>query len=164
MEKKKANRIFITGFLGSDRNSLAEKIAGKLGYRAMDLDAEIEKEDGRSIQRICMIMGEHEYRNKEYEMLEKLASVDSIVVSCGDGVLLDDMSREILSQNQVIIADAQLDPEELWEKVKTQKNLPYAFMQMDDDAVRKEKFMDLYWRRKELYDRFQGGFDYDIQS
>lgn len=152
---KKANRIFVTGFLGSDRKAEAEKLAAELGYQAIDLDAEIEKEDGRSVQRICMTMGEHEYRNKEYEMLERLASMEDIVVSCGDGVLLDDMSRGILSEHQVVIADAELGAEELWEKARNQKHLPYAFMQMGDDATRKEKFMALYQRRRELYQEFQ---------
>ncbi len=155
MGNEQGNRIFVTGFLGSDRKSLAEKLAAERGYRVMDLDTEIEKTDGRSIQRICMTMGEHEYRNKEYETLEKMASMERIVVSCGDGVLLDDMSREILSKNQVVIADAELGPEELWEKAKDQKNSPYAFMQMGDEAVRREKFMALYQRRRNMYQEFQ---------
>ena len=147
--------IFVTGFLGSDRKGLAEKLAAELGYRAMDLDTEIEKADGRSVQRICMTMGEHEYRNKEYETLEKLTSMERIVVSCGDGVLLDDMSREILSQNQVVIADAELGPEELWEKAKGQTGIPYSFMQMGDETARREKFMVLYQQRKGMYQEFQ---------
>lgn len=155
MGKEQGNRIFVTGFLGSDRKGLAEKLAAERGYRAMDLDAEIERADGRSVQRICMTMGEHEYRNKEYETLEKLNSLEEIVVSCGDGVLLDDMSRGILSENQVVIADAELGPEELWEKAKAQKDIPYAFMQTGDEAARREKFMDLYQRRRDMYQEFQ---------
>ena len=65
-------RIFVIGFMGSDRKGTAENIAKELDYQLVDLDREIEQEDGRSIQRICMTMGEHEYRNKEYESLEKL--------------------------------------------------------------------------------------------
>lgn len=91
-------RIFVIGFMGSERKGTAEKIAKELNYRLVDLDREIEQEDGRSIQRICMTMGEHEYRNKEYESLEKLAGQNRIVVACGDGTILDEMSREILKK------------------------------------------------------------------
>ncbi|MCB6993910.1 hypothetical protein LI177_10500 [bacterium 210820-DFI.6.37] len=154
MEQKNASRVFVTGFLGSDRKGTAERLAQELGYDLIDLDREIEKKDGRSIQRICMMMGEHEYRNKEYEMLEDLSQENNIVVCCGDGIIFDDMNREILMKNQVLIADAELSAEELWEKAKNLTDSVYAFMHQTDEALKKEKFMELYWQRKDLYSRF----------
>ena len=154
MKHKKAPRVFVTGFLGSDRHAAAEKLAAELSYRLIDLDREIEKKDGRSVQRICMMMGEHEYRNKEYELLETLALQDEIVVCCGDGIIFDDMNREILENNQVVIADADLSPEELWENAKGLTNSVYAFMHQTDEVMKKEKFMELYRQRKDLYSRF----------
>lgn len=154
MKHKKAPRVFVTGFLGSDRHSAAEKLAADLGYSIVDLDHEIEKKDGRSVQRICMMMGEHEYRNKEYELLETLSQQEGIVVCCGDGVIFDDMNREILEKNSVFIADADCSPEELWEKAKCLTDSVYAFMHQSDESIKKEKFMELYRQRKYLYDRF----------
>lgn len=154
MDKKTASRIFVIGFMGSDRKGTAEKLAKESGYRLIDLDEEIVKEDGRSIQRICMMMGEHEYRNKEYEMLQKLALEDNIVVCCGDGVIFDDMNREILSSNTVEVADGNLDPETLWQRASKLTDSPYAFMHQENDSVKKEKFMELYQQRKELYEQF----------
>ena len=102
-----------------------------------------------------MMMGEHEYRNKEYEMLEKLSEREKIVVVCGDGVILDDMSREILRENQVVLADWEKTPQQLWEQAeKQQADFPYAFMNQPDTALKKEKFMDLYEQRKNLYNTF----------
>lgn len=154
MEQKKAPRVFVIGFLGSDRHGTAEKLAAELSYRLVDLDREIEKKDGRSVQRICMMMGEHEYRNKEYELLETLALQDKIVVCCGDGVIFDDMNRDILKKNQVVIADADLSPEELWERAKNSTDSVYAFMHQADEVLKKEKFMELYRQRKDLYSCF----------
>lgn len=154
MDRKEAPRIFVIGFMGSDRKGLAEKLASQLGYRALDLDEEIEKKDGRSILRICMMMGEHEYRNQEYEMLSALAAETGIVVSCGDGVILDDMNREILEQNKVVVADADLSAETLWEQAAGEKGLPYAFLLEKDDSFRKERFLSLYEQRKPLYNQF----------
>lgn len=155
MEEKKAPRVFVIGFMGSDRKGLGEKLAAELGYELLDLDREIEREDGRDIRRICMMMGEHEYRNKEYEMLEKLSEREKIVVVCGDGVILDDMSREILRENQVVLADWEKTPQQLWEQAeKQQADFPYAFMNQPDTALKKEKFMDLYEQRKNLYNTF----------
>lgn len=109
-------RIFVIGFLGSDRKAAARQLAEDLNYQEVDLDEEIEKKDGRSISRICMTMGEHEYRNQEYQMLSELSEKRGIVVCCGDGVVLDDMSLELLKQNTVVVADAELTASELWEE------------------------------------------------
>lgn len=148
-------RIFVIGFMGSERKGTAEKIAKELNYRLVDLDREIEQEDGRSIQRICMTMGEHEYRNKEYESLEKLAGQNRIVVACGDGTILDEMNREILEKNCVIIADRETPVEILWERARAdQESSPYAFMHQSDDKLKKEKFINLYEQRKSLYNQF----------
>ena len=61
--------IYVIGFMGSDREGAAAKVSEEKGLPLYDLDREIEKRDGRSIQRLVMTMGEHELRNKEYETL-----------------------------------------------------------------------------------------------
>lgn len=143
-------RIFVTGYMGSDRRGLAEKLAAELSYELIDLDAEIEKADGRTIQRLCMMMGEHEYRNKEYEMLQTLKDRENIVVLCGDGIIFDDQNREVLEANKVVLADADTDVGVLWERAKDEKSLPYAFMNFGGDE-RKAKFIELYEQRKDIY-------------
>ena len=150
MTYKNSPRIFVTGYMGADTRTLAEQIAAEMNYEMIDLDAEIEKADGRSIQRICMLMGEHEYRNKEYEMLQSLKNREGIVVLCGDGIIFDDQNREVLAANTVVVADAAADTDELWERAKDLKGLPYAFMNFGGDE-RKEKFIELYEQRKEIY-------------
>lgn len=150
MTYKNSPRIFVTGYMGADTRGLAEKLAAELSYELIDLDAEIEKEDGRTIQRICMLMGEHEYRNKEYEMLQTLKDRDGIVVLCGDGIIFDDQNREVLEANTVMLADPDTDIEILWERAKDMKDLPYAFMNFGGDN-RKEKFIALYEQRKDIY-------------
>ena len=150
MTYKNSPRIFVTGYMGSDTRALAEKITAELNYEMIDLDAEIEKADGRTIQRICMLMGEHEYRNKEYGMLQSLKDREGIVVLCGDGIIFDDQNREVLQDNTVVLADADTDIEILWERAKNLKNLPYAFMFFGGDE-RKQQFIDLYEQRKEIY-------------
>ena len=150
MTYKNSPRIFVTGYMGADTRGLAEQLASETGYELIDLDAEIEKTDGRTIQRICMLMGEHEYRNKEYEMLQSLKDREGIVVLCGDGIIFDDQNREVLQDNCVVLADADMDIETLWERAKDLKNLPYAFMFFGGDE-RKQQFIELYEQRKAIY-------------
>lgn len=147
-----AKRIFVTGYMGSDRRGLAEKLAAELSYELIDLDKEIEAADGRTIQRMCMMMGEHEYRNKEYEMLQTLKDRENIVVLCGDGIIFDDQNREVLEANKVVLADPDVDVEILWDRAKDEKGLPYAFMNFGGDE-RKQQFIELYQQRKPLYEK-----------
>lgn len=150
MTYKDTPRIFVTGYMGADTRGLAEEIASETGYELIDLDAEIEKLDGRTIQRICMLMGEHEYRNKEYEMLQSLKNREGIVVLCGDGIIFDDQNREVLEANTVALADADTDINVLWDRTKDLKGLPYAFMNFGGDE-RKAQFIELYEQRKDIY-------------
>ena len=150
MTYKNSPRIFVTGYMGAATRQLAEQIAAETGYELIDMDAEIEKADGRTIQRICMLMGEHEYRNKEYEALQSLKAREGIVVLCGDGIIFDDQNREVLQDNCVVLADADTDIDTLWERAKDQKGLPYAFMNFGGDE-RKKQFTELYEQRKDIY-------------
>ena len=96
--------IFVTGFYGAPADKLARETSEQKGLELIVLDELIEKKDGRTIQKISMLMGEHEYRNKEYEALEEISSAyeknpASAVILCGDGVLHDAMSAAIIKKH-----------------------------------------------------------------
>lgn len=64
--------VFITGYFGAPIREEADRLASCKGWRVLDLDRAIEAADGRSIARLCMMNGEHAYRNAEYEQVRKL--------------------------------------------------------------------------------------------
>ncbi len=143
----KSDKIYVTGFIGSRRKQLAQELADKYGYEYIDIDKRIEASDGRSIKRICMMEGEHSYRNKEYEILKNLESETGFVAACSDGIALDDMCADILKRSTVYIADEELDVENLWEQALSDEEIPYAFL-MEKDYGR---FCSLYEMRKNIY-------------
>lgn len=156
--------IFVTGFFGTPVKETAEQVAMEKGFDLLSLDDEIERSDGRSILRICMIMGEHEYRNKEYEMLVKLTGAaeagDSgrgVVIYCGDGVLNDEMSRQLISDHQLIIAGENMTPLQLWENARTITDSPHAFMHFGDEETKKQAFMELLERQRRLLGTSKNG-------
>lgn len=158
----KQNIIFVTGFFGAPVMESAQHLAKKKGYSFLSLDAEIEKEDGRSIQRICMMMGEHEYRNKEYEALLKIienppcdtslpAVKPGLVVCCGDGVLLDDMSRDLILRHSLLVIGADLPKETLWQNAKKDQNTYHAFMHFGTEEKRHTLFNALLEKQSALF-------------
>lgn len=174
------NRIFLIGYMGSGKTTVSKILSRKTGASFVDMDQEIEKAEGMPIRKMFIKFGEHEFRNKESELLDKLCHVtsavdimagevtgeqkvldkvskyedftsrnDNLIVSCGGGVILDDLNRQILHRQYTIFLDA--DPEKLFERVNGDDNRPFAFMDIDDENERRQKFLDLYKKREPLY-------------
>lgn len=162
--------IFVTGFFGAPLGEIAGRLAADEGAELISLDEEIQRYDGRSVLRICMLMGEHEYRNKEYEALQRLTEDDAArigdscpddgsdpvttVVLCSDGVLHDDMSAEIIKNHDLVIAGRDMDREELWQNASSADSTYHAFMTLRDEAARRRAFDELLDRQQQLFSRF----------
>lgn len=153
----KKNIIFVTGFIGSDRIGLARRLAAQNGMEFVSLDDEIEAKDGRSVRRIAMMMGEHEVRNKEHEAAKGLLEREGLVVACSDGIILDDECLSLLAKGNVVIADGDLTPEQLWEQAKADPNPAYAFLSASlsdaDEREQYQRFLALYQARMPIYRR-----------
>lgn len=149
--------IFITGYFGAPIRKTAEAISDAKGCRLLFIDDEIEKSDGRSVLRICMAMGEHEYRNKEYEILSRIVSdfeagsLKSTVVCCGDGILNDEMSKDLIKKHTLIIAGEDMSTEELWKNAASDIHSCHAFMHFGTEESRKNAFVRLYERQRHLF-------------
>lgn len=141
--------IFVTGFFGAPLLQRAQQLAEEHGLPLISLDEEIEKVDGRSVRRICMMMGEHEYRNKEYEALKNI-SQDAVVL-CGDGVLHDDMSRDLITSHELVIVGNDMSCDELWKNAKTIDDSCHAFMHFGSEEKKRAAFDDLYERQRALF-------------
>ena len=148
-----ANLIVITGCFGAPVKEKAQEIAQQKGLPLVDLDSEITKRDGRSIRRLVMMNGEHGYRNLEYEVLSELSSGAShCVVSCGDGVLYDDDSREIIRSGELVVAGTDLSEDELWENAKADAGTYHAFMSFGTEEEKRTAFGDLIRRQRSMFE------------
>lgn len=146
--------VFVTGFFGAPVMQTALKIADEENLDIISLDDEIEKNDGRSVRRICMVMGEHEYRNKEYEVLKKLnesAGSRKMAICCGDGVLHDEMSRDIILGHRLVIVGKDMSIDELWENAKASEGSYHAFMHFGTPEEKRNAFEKLWQRQCALF-------------
>ena len=145
----KPPRLFVIGFIGSRRMERGEELARELGYQLLDLDRMIEERDGRSLKKLIMMMGEHEYRNKEYEVLKELEDQQGFVLVCGDGIVHDEMNLAILKREATFFVEEPL--EILWERVREKADGLYAFLHDSDRERARIKFMEFYQLRLPLY-------------
>ena len=87
-------KIFLYGAPASGKTTLGALLAGALGARHVDLDAEIAASAGRSIPEIFAAEGEAGFRDREAAALAAVCAADgAAVVSLGGGSLLRDANR-----------------------------------------------------------------------
>jgi shikimate kinase len=146
--KKKSlpERLFLIGFMGSGKSTVASVLSQLTGYQCVEMDAIIEEQEGMPIRDIFIKRGEHHFRNQESRLLDQLCKQSEIIVSCGGGIIHDDINIAQLKQFGPAVF-LQGDPKVLFDRVKHDPNRPFAFLDMQDEQKRFDKFSALYENR-----------------
>jgi shikimate kinase len=79
------HRIYLVGMPGSGKSTMANMLANRLAYRAVDLDEMIVGAEGMSIAEVFAQKGETYFREKEKEVLKQTFAMQRIVVATGGG-------------------------------------------------------------------------------
>jgi shikimate kinase len=80
-------RLYLTGFMGSGKSTVAEALAYRLGYTFIDLDRLVAVLAGRSLPDL-FAEGEAVFRAAERETLDRTLDKRQIVVATGGGTLV----------------------------------------------------------------------------
>ena len=135
-------KIFLIGLPGSGKTTLGKQLAEKLKIAFVDLDVEIEKQEGKTVQEIFAEKSEKHFRELEAKKLESLCQEKiNFVMATGGGtpsffdnmalmnqsgktIFLDEPTSEISSR--LLKTDlttrplfAQLNPEQVLAKINT---------------------------------------------
>ena len=103
--------LFVLGFMGTGKSTLAPLVAERRKCPFIDLDARIADRAGKSIVDIFRYDGEESFRLQEHEALAGLAEAPPSVVACGGGVITRPDSTALLDglgDAVVLTADAGL--------------------------------------------------------
>ncbi|MCH8206473.1 MAG: 3-dehydroquinate synthase [Chloroflexi bacterium] len=95
--------IFITGFSGSGKTTVSREVARRLGWKVVELDEEIVRSTGKSIEAIFGDDGEQRFRQIESDCLESVARKDRQVVSTGGGIVMDERNRLVMGENGAVV-------------------------------------------------------------
>src|SRR3989338_2166220 len=140
-------RIVLTGFRGTGKTTIGKKLALELGLKFIDVDSEIEKNSGKSIMEIFSQQGEKKFRNKEKQILRKIANNKNCVISTGGGSILDAENRIMLRKNSKIIL-LEASPETIIKRIKNHKQRPMLTKKNLESEVK-----ELLAKRKTLYEK-----------
>ena len=79
-------KIVLIGYMGSGKSSVGKQLAATLGYNFVDLDAQIEREETKTISEIFSEKGEIYFRKKENSVLKRFVnSTENLVLASGGG-------------------------------------------------------------------------------
>ena len=92
-------KIALYGFMGAGKSSLGSILAKRLRYNFIDLDWEIEKATGMSINQYFDQYGETAFRKIEHKVLKDIIKKDqdNVILSLGGGTILQPSNRKILN-------------------------------------------------------------------
>ena len=91
------------GMMGAGKTTVGRFLAERLGWECVDMDREIEKEQGKTIAAIFAESGEEAFRAMETECLRHLAGRDQLVVSTGGGTPLREENRRIMASSGLVV-------------------------------------------------------------
>lgn len=89
----KADKVYLVGFMTAGKTTVAQALARRLSWEALDLDAEIEQSEHRTVAEIFASQGEPHFRSLERAALERVLARRHVVVATGGGTFVDPVNR-----------------------------------------------------------------------
>lgn len=125
---------FLIGYMGSGKTTLGRKIARKLGWNFIDLDAVFEETTGLSISGYFERYGEDRFRQEERRILMNTPYPEHCVVATGGGLpcFFDNMAQLNRLGTTVYI---QVPPAILAVRVQHGKQVRPLLQQLEGDAL-----------------------------
>lgn len=117
------NNIFLIGFMGVGKSSVASQLKQMLSMEYVEMDQEIVRQQGKSIAQIFAEHGESYFRDLETNLLVELQSGKPAVVSCGGGVVLRRENIAHMKKNGTIVL-LTAKPQTIYERVKDNQERP----------------------------------------
>ncbi len=140
-----AENLVLVGFMGAGKSTVGRRLSHRLSRVFVDLDREIEKCQALSIPELFSKVGEAGFREIETEALGHLEPYQSLVVSCGGGIILREQNRALLREiGRVIWLHA--DPSVLFGRVLRSNHRP--LLAVENPRAAFDRLMD---ERTELY-------------
>lgn len=98
-----ADKIYLVGFMGAGKSTVARHLARRLDWQAVDIDELIETREQRDIPSIFRRDGEAYFRTIERQVLAELVPRRGIVVATGGGTCADPASRAIMLHDGLVV-------------------------------------------------------------
>jgi shikimate kinase len=110
-------RIFLIGYRGTGKSTVARLLAERLGWDWLDADTVLEERAGRTIRDIFAAEGEAGFRAREAALLEELCDCQRHVIATGGGVILQEENRRRLRGGAAVVW-LVADADTIWRRLQ----------------------------------------------
>jgi shikimate kinase len=113
--------IYLVGFSGTGKSTVARLVSARLGWQAYDLDQRIAERAGMEIPEIFAREGEPAFRDREAQALREVgADGAGFVVATGGGAPLREENRALMASRGWVVA-LEGRPELLQTRIEAQR-------------------------------------------
>ncbi len=107
LKLKRTPGLYLVGFMASGKSTVGKMLAYELGWNFVDIDADIETSQGKSVNEIFDQQGEEAFRKIETEAIRKrirpIQTGRPMVVALGGGAFSREENFSVLEENGVTI-------------------------------------------------------------
>ena len=138
--------IFLIGFMGAGKSTIARTLQRELGFPLVEMDERIVQEQGMSINDIYAQYGEAHFREIESQLVVDLGKQEPSIVSCGGGVVVrPENTQNMKKSGRIVLLKAS--PETIFERVKNSTDRPILNGHMNVEYI-----AELMEKRRALYE------------
>ena len=139
--------IFLIGFMGCGKSTIASCLSEKYGMAVVEMDEELVLREGMSIPNIFEKYGETYFRDAETKLVLELQDRERQVVSCGGGVVLREENIASMKKSGTIVF-LTAKAETILSRVKDDDNRP--LLQGKKDVVSIQEMLN---QRRPKYEK-----------
>jgi shikimate kinase len=114
LKLKRTPGLYLVGFMAAGKTSVGRLLADELGWCFIDIDSDIEAQEGKTIAEIFRAHGEARFREIESQVIRNRVSLieagDPCVVALGGGAFVQKGNWQLIQNNGVTVwLDCQLE-------------------------------------------------------
>ena len=130
------NKFFLIGMPGSGKSTMAKYISSISDLNYKDLDDEIEKKEGRTINEIFQIENENYFRNKESQILNDIILKENkFILATGGGTPCFNNNIRLINKSGIsIFLNTSID--KIIERVKRKDKRPLFYKKNIKELVK----------------------------
>lgn len=115
--------IALIGFMGCGKSSVAHYFEKHYKIQVIEMDREIEEQEGKTISDIFKENGESYFRQLETELLRSIPKEKPLIISCGGGVAMRDENVELIKEKGLLIY-LEVSPETVFYRTRNDTSRP----------------------------------------
>jgi shikimate kinase len=95
----KTDKVYLVGFMGAGKSSVARALARRIDWRSVDVDEMIEQREHQAVAQIFAKHGELYFRALERQVLMDQIPTRHLVVATGGGTFVDPQNRAVINRD-----------------------------------------------------------------